>query len=87
MTRQRSLKLLNEEIIACRKCPRLVTFREKVAKEKRRQFADFEYWGRPVTGFGDPKAKLNCDRPRASRLTVEIEPGGSSQEMPARNFS
>ena len=58
MNGQRSLKLLEEEIIFCRKCPRLVKFREKVSKEKRKQFADFEYWGRPVTGLGDPNARL-----------------------------
>ena len=58
MFRKKTLKLLNEEIIACRKCPRLVEFREKIATEKRRQYSDFEYWGKPVTGFGDPKAEL-----------------------------
>jgi uracil-DNA glycosylase len=58
LTRKRTLKLLSEEITSCRNCPRLVKFREKIAKEKRRQFADFEYWGKPVPGFGDPWARL-----------------------------
>ena len=49
---------LNAEIVQCRKCPRLVVYREGVAKEKRRAFLDWEYWGKPVPGFGDPKAKL-----------------------------
>ncbi len=54
----KSLEQLNEEIVHCRKCPRLVEYREKVAREKRRAYRDWEYWGRPVPGFGDPGAKL-----------------------------
>jgi uracil-DNA glycosylase family 4 len=54
----KSLEKLNEEIIHCRKCPRLVQYREKIAREKRRAFRDWEYWGRPVPGFGDPRAEL-----------------------------
>jgi uracil-DNA glycosylase len=49
---------LNGVIIACRACPRLVRWREKVAKEKRAAFRNEEYWGRPVPGFGDPQARL-----------------------------
>lgn len=52
------LRALNEEITACRKCPRLVAYREKVAREKRRMFRDCTYWGKPVPGFGDPEAEL-----------------------------
>ena len=52
------LAILNRTIIGCRKCPRLVAWREKVAHEKRRAFMDWDYWGKPVPGFGDPKAKL-----------------------------
>ena len=52
------LKILNEEIVACRKCPRLVEYREKVAREKRRAFRDWTYWGKPVPGFGDARAQL-----------------------------
>jgi uracil-DNA glycosylase len=52
------LNAINEEIVACRKCPRLVEHRERVANEKRRAFRDWTYWGRPVPGFGDPKAEL-----------------------------
>lgn len=54
----KALEQLNEEIIHCRKCPRLVEYREKIAREKRRAFCDWEYWGRPVPGFGDSHAKL-----------------------------
>ncbi|MGH9712337.1 MAG: uracil-DNA glycosylase [Candidatus Acidiferrales bacterium] len=53
-----SLEQLNEEIVHCRKCPRLVRYREKIALEKRAAFRDWEYWGRPVPGFGDARAKL-----------------------------
>ena len=52
------LRVLNEEIVACRKCPRLVKYREKVAREKRRAYREWEYWGKPVAGFGDPHAQL-----------------------------
>lgn len=52
------LNILNEEIVACRKCPRLVEYREKVAREKRRAFREWTYWGRPVPGFGDARAEL-----------------------------
>lgn len=58
MNRTRELKLLNQEIVACRKCPRLVKHREQVARTKRRAFRNEEYWGRPVPGFGDPQARL-----------------------------
>ena len=49
------LRVLDEEIVACRKCPRLVAYREKVAREKRRAYRDWVYWGKPVPGFGDPR--------------------------------
>jgi len=54
----RSLATLNAEITACRRCPRLVAWREQVATEKRRAYKHETYWGRPVPGFGDPKASL-----------------------------
>ena len=52
------LRVVNEEIVACRKCPRLVSYREKVAREKRRAYRVWTYWGRPVPGFGDAHAQL-----------------------------
>lgn len=52
------LRVLNEEIIACRRCPRLVRHREKVAREKRRSYRDWTYWGKPVPAFGDAQAQL-----------------------------
>ena len=56
--RSSPLRVLNEEIVCCRKCPRLVKYREKVAREKRRAYRDWEYWGKPVPGFGDARAQL-----------------------------
>jgi len=55
---ERELKVLAGEVRACRKCPRLANYREQVAREKRRAFREWTYWGRGVPGFGDPKAKL-----------------------------
>jgi len=52
------LERLEAEITACRRCPRLVAWREQVAEERRAAFRDEEYWGRPVAGFGDPEARL-----------------------------
>ena len=54
----RSLTVLNQRIASCTACPRLVTYRQRIAKEKRRQYRDWIYWGRPVPGFGDPNARL-----------------------------
>src|SRR5918996_3628409 len=56
--RSGALAALTEEVVGCRACPRLVEWRERVAREKRAAFADQRYWGRPVPGFGDPSARL-----------------------------
>ena len=53
-----SLARLEAEVTECRKCPRLVEWREQVAREKRASFATETYWGRPVPGFGDPAARI-----------------------------
>ena len=53
-----ALGALTDEITSCRACPRLVEWREEVAREKRASFAAEEYWGRPVPGFGDPNARV-----------------------------
>jgi uracil-DNA glycosylase len=52
------LSALEREIVSCRLCPRLVAWREQVAREKRASFTDETYWGRPVPGFGDPEADV-----------------------------
>jgi uracil-DNA glycosylase family 4 len=53
-----SFAQLRAEVVACRRCPRLVSYRERIARERRREFRAEEYWGRPVPGFGDPAARL-----------------------------
>jgi uracil-DNA glycosylase family 4 len=53
-----SLAKLTREVVACRRCPRLVAWREEVAHVRRAAFADEEYWGRPLPGFGDPRAAI-----------------------------
>lgn len=53
-----TLASLQERIATCELCPRLVEWREKIAREKVRRFSDQEYWGRPVPSFGDPRARL-----------------------------
>jgi uracil-DNA glycosylase family 4 len=52
------LAALERAVVACRRCPRLVAWREKVAREKRAAYSGETYWGRPVPGFGDPEAKI-----------------------------
>jgi uracil-DNA glycosylase family 4 len=73
-----SLKKLNEEIISCRKCPRLVAWREEVARLKRKAYQDQEYWGKPVPGFGDSNARV---------LVVGLAPGAHGSNRTGRNFT
>ena len=54
----KTLKALQKEIVACRRCPRLVEWREKIAREKRASFKDQDYWGKAVPSFGDPRARM-----------------------------
>jgi len=72
------LRVLDEEIVACRKCPRLVVYREAVAREKRRAYRDWIYWGKPVPGFGDPDAKL---------MLVGLAPGAHGSNRTGRPFT
>ncbi len=69
---------LNNEIIACRKCPRLVAWREQVAREKRKAYRDWEYWGKPVPGWGDRKARV---------LVVGLAPGAHGSNRTGRPFT
>ena len=55
---RRALEALQAEVVGCRRCPRLVEWRERVAREKVARFRDETYWGRPVPGFGDPEARI-----------------------------
>jgi uracil-DNA glycosylase family 4 len=77
MTR-RSIASLRREIVACRLCPRLVDWRETVARVKVARFRDQEYWGRPVPGFGDPKARL---------VIVGLAPGAHGANRTGRIFT
>jgi len=69
---------LEASIVGCRRCPRLVDWREQVAREKRRAYAEEEYWGRPVPGFGDPNAAL---------LIVGLAPGAHGANRTGRMFT
>jgi len=73
-----TLQNLNKEIVACRKCPRLVEWREEVARVKRKAYLDKEYWGKPVPGFGDPKARV---------LVVGLAPGAHGSNRTGRQFT
>ncbi len=72
------LNELNQQIIVCRKCPRLVEWREEVARVKRKAYKDVEYWGKPVPGFGDPKARV---------LVVGLAPGAHGSNRTGRQFT
>ena len=72
------LELIEKEVVSCRACPRLVAWREKVAKEKRAAYKDQEYWGLPVPGFGDPKARI---------LIVGLAPGAHGANRTGRVFT
>jgi len=69
---------LNGQIISCKRCPRLVEHCEKVAREKRRAYVDWDYWGKPVPNFGDPRAKL---------LIVGLAPGAHGANRTGRMFT
>ena len=78
MTNQSKLEKLNEEIVQCRKCARLVEWREEVARVKRKAYIDQEYWGKPVPGFGDPNARV---------VSVGLAPGAHGSNRTGRNFT
>jgi uracil-DNA glycosylase family 4 len=73
-----TLDELNDAIVACRACPRLVAWREEVAATKRRAYADQAYWGKAVPGFGDPQARL---------LVVGMAPGAHGANRTGRVFT
>jgi uracil-DNA glycosylase family 4 len=72
------LSQLNREVITCTRCPRLVAYREKVAREKRRAYLAWDYWGKPVPGFGDPKARV---------LALGLAPGAHGSNRTGRPFT
>ena len=78
MSGKNPLRVLNDQIISCRKCPRLVAHRERVARVKRRAFRDDNYWGRPVPGFGDAHARL---------LIIGLAPAAHGANRTGRMFT
>jgi uracil-DNA glycosylase family 4 len=78
MSNKSKVEKLQGEIIQCRRCPRLVEWREEVARVKRRAYIDQEYWGKPVPGFGDPNARV---------VVVGLAPGAHGSNRTGRNFT
>jgi uracil-DNA glycosylase len=72
------LNRLNAEVIACTLCPRLVIYRETIAREKRRAYKDCDYWGKPVPGFGDPQARV---------IVLGLAPGAHGSNRTGRPFT
>ncbi len=72
------LTILNQEVVACRRCPRLVAYREEIARVKRRAYLGCEYWGKPVPGFGDPHARV---------LIMGLAPGAHGSNRTGRPFT
>lgn len=69
---------LEQDIISCHQCPRLVAWREGIAAQKRRAFIDCDYWGKPVSGFGDHEARL---------LIIGLAPGAHGSNRTGRMFT
>jgi len=78
MTLPTWLRVLNSEVVSCIRCPRLVAYREQIAREKRRAYRDHDYWGKPVPGFGDPKAAV---------LVLGLAPGAHGSNRTGRPFT
>jgi uracil-DNA glycosylase family 4 len=72
------LRVLNQELVACIQCPRLVAYRKQIGREKRRAYLDHEYWARPVPGFGDPNARV---------LVLGLAPGAHGSNRTGRPFT
>jgi uracil-DNA glycosylase family 4 len=73
-----ALHVINSEVILCRRCPRLVEFREAVGREKRRAYLDHDYWAKPVPGFGDPAARV---------IILGLAPGAHGSNRTGRPFT
>ena len=72
------LTILNREVEACALCPRLVAYRQEIARVKRRAYLSWEYWGKPVAGFGDPSARV---------LVMGLAPGAHGSNRTGRPFT
>lgn len=78
MAKNNPLALLENELLTCCRCPRLVEFRERIGLEKRRAYLDCTYWARPVPGFGDPHARV---------LVFGLAPGAHGSNRTGRPFT
>jgi uracil-DNA glycosylase family 4 len=74
----KTLTMLQGEILRCTRCPRLVEYRTQVAREKRRQYREWEYWGKPLPSFGDPQARL---------LVIGLAPAAHGGNRTGRMFT
>jgi len=72
------LAILHQEVVACRRCARLSEYREAIGREKRRAYMDWEYWAKPVPGFGDPNARV---------LILGLAPGAHGSNRTGRPFT
>jgi uracil-DNA glycosylase len=75
---EKQMQAVQEMIVSCHKCPRLVAWREQVAQEKRRAYRHLEYWGKPVPGFGDPRGRV---------LVVGLAPAAHGGNRTGRVFT
>ena len=73
-----ALAVLNNDVVNCTRCPRLVAYRQQVGREKRRAYLDWDYWARPVPGFGDPHARV---------LMLGLAPGAHGSNRTGRPFT
>jgi uracil-DNA glycosylase family 4 len=74
----RELAVLQEKIVRCRRCPRLIEYCREIARQKRRAYLDWDYWGRPVPSFGDPAARV---------LVIGLAPGAHGSNRTGRMFT
>src|SRR5512143_3260841 len=73
-----SLSILNKQVVGCTRCARLVEYRERIGREKRRAYLEHDYWAKPVPGFGDPNARV---------LILGLAPGGHGSNRTGRPFT
>ena len=78
MNHRQALRVLSDKIVECECCPRLVEYRERIGREKRRAYKDQAYWAKPVPGFGDPNAKV---------LILGLAPGAHGSNRTGRPFT
>jgi len=76
--KESALKILEAEVVNCRRCPRLTEYRERIGREKRRAYLECEYWARPVPGFGDENARV---------LVFGLAPGAHGSNRTGRPFT